>query len=512
MGLSLACGGADDAPDALDDPIRIASGQITGLAGSDPSVRAYKGIPFAAPPVDSLRWRPPQPPASWDGVRQADSFSPACLQEVVREYLPWTEEFMHQGVVSEDCLYLNVWTAANSADENRPVMVYIYGGGFNQGSSAVAVYNGEELAKQGVVLVSLNYRVGPLGFIAHPELTDESEHDASGNYGLLDQVAALEWVQENIAAFGGDPDRVTLFGQSAGAMSVALLLRSPLTEGLVDRAVIQSGPGVLPRNARGADTALDTAEEAGVRYAEALSVSSLAELRAVPAERFTRQSSERFGPIVDGWFMPEDNAIRSDVPVINGLTADESGLFGGFRFISSPPDSTVSAFETRARDAFGDRADMFLNLYAATDDSAIPDLYAAGGRDRGRVAVNVWAERHAERGGTVYTYYFDRAIPWPEHPEFGAFHTSEVPYVFHNLDLLDRPWEPVDHTIADQVSSYWVNFATTGSPNGADLPTWPSYSERPDRIMALGVDMEPIPLASPDKVAFWKSILEQPSP
>jgi para-nitrobenzyl esterase len=506
MGLSLVCNQADDAPAALDDPIRIESGLIAGEMGADASIRAYKGIPFAAPPVDSLRWRLPQPPASWDGVRSADSFSAACMQNVAGERLPWTQTFMHQGEVSEDCLYLNVWTAAASADENQPVMVYIYGGGFNEGSSAVAVYDGEELAKKGVVLVSFNYRVGPLGFMAHPALTDESAHDASGNYGLLDQVAALEWVQHNIAAFGGDPSRVTIFGQSAGAMSVALLLQSPLAEGLFDRAIIQSGPGVLSSQARGTGTPLTAAEEAGERYGETLGASTLADLRALPAERFTEPVNERFGPIVDGWFMPKEKPYRSDVPVINGFTADESGLFGGFSF-GAPPEAGVEAYETKARDVFGDKTDAFLNLYPPTSDSVIPERYKTGGRDRGRVSVSLWAAQQAERGRAVYNYYFDRAIPWPEHPEFGAFHTSEVPYVFNNLDVLDRPWKPVDRTIAHQVSSYWVNFASTGNPNGADLPSWPAFSERPDRTMALGADMEPISLASPDEVAFWRSIL-----
>jgi para-nitrobenzyl esterase len=264
------------------DQVSVDGGAITGTTGVDSSIRAYKGIPFAAPPVGELRWREPQPVKSWTGTYAADKFAPACIQNVPRSRLPWTEEFMHQGSISEDCLYLNVWTGAETTNEKRPIMVYLYGGGFSEGSNAVAVYNGEELAKKGVVLVGINYRVGPFGFLAHPELTAESAHHASGNYGLLDQVAALRWVKHNMRAFGGDPDNVTIFGQSAGAMSVAMLMQSPLTEGLFKRAIIQSGPGLFPAGTLSGNTPLTEAEQAGVRFAGARGAATLADLRAMP--------------------------------------------------------------------------------------------------------------------------------------------------------------------------------------------------------------------------------------
>ncbi len=239
--LSLSC--LSSAAPAV-APVRVETGWVQGVPASDPSVTVYRGIPFAAPPLGELRWRPPQPSAAWDGVRQAGQFSAACIQDPVRSLGPWTEEYMHQGEYSEDCLYLNVWTERRDAARKRPVLVWIYGGAFTGGSSAVALYDGEALARKGLVVVTFNYRVGVLGFLAHPELTRESKFHASGNYGLLDQIAALRWVQTNIAAFGGDPRRVTIGGQSAGAASVHILTASPLAKGLFHRAIAQSGSGL----------------------------------------------------------------------------------------------------------------------------------------------------------------------------------------------------------------------------------------------------------------------------
>src|SRR5262245_46163456 len=235
--------------------VKTDAGTVSGAAASG-GVTAYLGIPYAAPPVGDLRWRAPQPVAHWDGVRKADEFGTSCMQNQAGSRLPWTEEFMTQGPIGEDCLFLNVWTPAKSTGSKLPVMFWIYGGGFNEGSSSVAVYNGAPLATKGVVVVSANYRVGPLGFLAHPELSKESEHHVSGNYGLLDQIAALRWVRANIAFFGGDPGAVTIFGQSAGALSVTSLMRSPLAKGLFSRAIAQSGPGLLPSSALGANATL----------------------------------------------------------------------------------------------------------------------------------------------------------------------------------------------------------------------------------------------------------------
>src|SRR5262245_21629288 len=269
------------------DAIRTDSGTVVGTLKS--GVNVFLGVPFAAPPVGGLRWRPPQAASYRNSDWKADQYGTSCMQNQVGSRLPWTEEFMTQGPIGEDCLYLNVWTTAKNAGAKHPVMFWIYGGGFTEGSAAVAVYDGAELAKKGVIVVSANYRVGPLGFLAHPELSRESERGVSGNYGLLDQIAALRWVQKNIAAFGGDPAQVTIFGQSAGAISVADLMRSPLAKGLFARAIAQSGPGLFGANALGGGAAMRDREAAGVKFAQALGAKSLEELRALPAKTFYGQ-------------------------------------------------------------------------------------------------------------------------------------------------------------------------------------------------------------------------------
>jgi para-nitrobenzyl esterase len=487
--------------------VQVEEGTLSGTFGNDSSIRVYKGIPFAAPPVGDFRWQPPRPLESWKGVRSADRFAPACAQEPIGSLLPWTEEYMHQGETSEDCLYLNIWTGAKSENERLPVMVYIYGGAFTQGSNAVSIYNGESLAKKGVVLVIPNYRVGPLGFLAHSELTKESDHSTSGNYGLLDQTSALWWVHKNISAFGGNPDNVTLFGQSAGARSVAMLMQSPLAEGLFSRAIIQSGPGLFSANAPGTGTSLEEAERAGMEFAKAKGVSSLSELRAMPPEALLEvPQGTRFGPIRDNWFLPANYQAEKQVPVMNGITADDMGVVAS---MESPPESTVSTYEKDARQRYGEMADAFLSLYPATSDSSIPALRRNSGRDRARVSLYLWATEQIKTSNPVYTYYFDRAIPWPEHQEFGAFHSGELPYMFNNLHLLDRPWETIDHTIADQMSSYWTNFAKSGDPNGPDLPRWKPFSESEAVTMQLGTRMGPLPVAAPEKFAFWEKALPE---
>jgi para-nitrobenzyl esterase len=401
----------------------VASAQAAG------GVTAYLGIPYAAPPLGDLRWRPPQPAPHWDGVRKADHFGTSCMQNQAGSRLPWTEEFMTQGPIGEDCLFLNVWTAAKNADARLPVMFWIYGGGFNEGSSAVAVYDGTELARKDVVLVSVNYRVGPLGFLAHPELTKESEHHTSGNYGLLDQIAALQWVRRNIGAFGGDPDRVTIFGQSAGAISVVDLMRSPLAKGLFARAIAQSGPGLLPRNALGANATLSEREAAGVQYAESKGARSLAELRALPASAFFTSSAGSGGPRLpngpsnDGWVLTETSASEQ-VPLTAGFVADDIGIRAGDADAAAKP--TIANYQSDAERAYGELADAFLKLYPVAADRDIPIAQKAAARDRARVSMDVWAAEQQKASRRMFTYYFDRVLPWPAHPEFGAFHTSEV--------------------------------------------------------------------------------------
>jgi para-nitrobenzyl esterase len=447
------------------DAVHTDSGTVVGTLKS--GVSAFLGVPFAAPPVGRLRWRPPQPATFRNADWKADQFGTSCMQTQPGSRLPWTEEFMTQGPIGEDCLYLNVWTTAKNASARQPVMFWIYGGAFAEGSTAIAVYDGAELAKKGVVVVTANYRVGPLGFLAHPELTRESEYSSSGNYGLLDQIAALGWVQKNIARFGGDPSQVTIFGQSAGAISVADLMRSPLAKGLFARAIAQSGPGLFGRNGFGGGDTLRDREAAGVKYAQALGVQSLADLRALPAAKFyaANAPATQGGPFNDGWVLSE--ATPADqVPLMVGFVADDLGLGS-----PTPPGA----------------------------GGTTPELKNVA-RERARVSMHLWAAEQLRASKRIYTYFFDRAIPWPAHPEYGAFHSGEIPYFFNTLNRLNRPWEPVDKKLADTVSSYVTNFAKKGDPNGTVLPKWPAFEPGTYTTMELGAQIGPMPLADPSRL------------
>lgn len=502
--LTLLTAGLLAAPlaGALPQPVRTATGLVSGISLPH-GVTAFEGIPFAAPPVGSLRWRPPQPAKAWQGVRKADHFGPPCMQHIFKHRVgPWSVEFLPQSHPSEDCLYLNVWTPAHSADQKLPVMVWIYGGGFTSGATDLGLYNGAHLAEKGVVLVSVSYRVGPLGFLAYPGLTRESAHHSSGNYALLDQIAGLRWVRRNIAAFGGDAHNVTIFGQSAGGFSVDLLLQSPLARGLFARAIIMSGPPALPMRRLAASRSLAAAEQAGVQFAASLGAHSLAELRALPAERLLQGKSPTGpGPISDGWVLPAGDRPLAPVPVMNGMVADDIGIGDSG---SGPPAHTTAAWRSAAEKTYGAAAQQFLALYPVAAGQSVEAERKASARDRARVAIFDWAAEQQKRGGRVYTYYFNHLLPWPQHPEFGVFHSAELPYVFDNLDKLNRPWTAADHKLADEMSSYWVNFAKKGDPNGPGLPKWPAWHADSDTTMELGDKPGPMPIAGPDEQKFWR--------
>ena len=476
---------------AINDPVRLENGLISGLSGSNPDVRVFKGVPFAVPPVGDLRWRAPKMAAAWDGVRKADRFSATCMQT------PYPEGSLYRGApqpVSEDCLYLNVWTAAKSSKERRPVMVWIHGGAFTRGSGSTPTYDGEELANKGVVLVSINYRLGVFGFFAHPELTKESDRNASGNYGILDQIAALEWVQKNIAAFGGDPKRVTIFGESAGSWAVNCLMATPLAKGLFQRVIGESGAQFGPMRK------LTDAEEAGVKLAQTLGADSIAALRAKPAEELLKASGPA-SPTVDGWLFPENiyaifaKGKQNDVPLLIGSNADEGTAF-------APPSVKADSFRQTAQTRFGAQADAFLKLYPATSDEEAKASQNASFRDQAfGWQMRTWARMQTKTGKSkVYLYYFSRVPPGPESARYGAYHASEISYVFHNLDKSTRPWEDTDRKLSDAMSSYWVNFASTGDPNGKGLPKWPAYQQKTDVAMGLGDKIAP--LATPHKAAL----------
>ena len=468
---------------AATDPVRVEQGRLSGTAGTHPAVGVYRGIPFAAPPVGELRWKAPQPPASWQGVRQAMEFAHACWQtpypaaaRIFQTELP---------TLSEDCLYLNVWTTAKSAKQRLPVMVWIHGGGFTRGLGSSSAYDGEILARKGVVVVTLNYRLGIFGFFAHPDLTAESEHHASGNYALLDILAALHWVKRNIASFGGDPDRVTVFGESAGSWAVNLLMASPRAKGLFHRAIGESGGCFFPLKT------LAEAEKAGLQLATTLGAAqdALKTLRAKSAEELLRAGSEEtVRPLVDGWVLPQQvytifaEGKQTDVPLLVGSNVDE-----GTALVPQGVNLKAAMFVAGVRQRYGNLADHFLKVYpAGSDEEAVASFYAAYRDQVFGWEMRTWARMEAKSGHhRAYLYYFSRRPPGPQSRRFGAFHASEIAYVFGNF-VWPFPWEEADRELSDAISSYWVNFAATGDPNGAGLAKWPAYNPATDQSLEFG--------------------------
>ncbi len=483
---------------AIKEPVSTEAGLVSGISGASPEVRVYKGIPFAAPPVGELRWRAPQPAPHWDGVLKADHFGPMCMQSRM------TGLSGAQSPMSEDCLYLNLWTAAKSPDEKRPVMVWSHGGGYTMGSGDSPQFDGEALAKKGVVLVTYNYRLGVFGFFAHPELTKESGKNASGNYGLMDLAAVLRWVQKNISKFGGDPNRVTIFGVSAGAGLVANLVGSPEAKGLFQRGIAQSGAWMGIRI--GTPMTLPQAEAAGVKTAEAVGAKSLSELRAKPADELLR-NGRGTGPIVDGWFIPANLSTiyaqgkQNDVDVLVGSNQDEGTFF------SRPGAMKADAFIKQSRQRFGSLVDTFLKLYPAGSDSEAEASQLASFRDELGWLMRRWAQVQSTRGkAKAFLYYFTHVPPTaPGTPSRGATHGAETSYVFQNLVPASLNWTGLDRQVADTLSSYWANFAANGNPNGKGLPAWPAYGKNSNRAMVLGDKIEIGPEPDKAKIDFFDS-------
>jgi para-nitrobenzyl esterase len=463
------------------DTVRIASGLISGLKVSDGDVTIFKGIPFAAPPVGELRWKAPQPVTPWQGVKSCVAFGPNPMQPKPRAFSMWSEEFFIPAgsPISEDCLYLNIWTGSTSQKEKRPVLVWIYGGGFNSGGGSVPIYDGEAMAKKGIVFVSINYRVGMFGFFAHPDLSKESGKNASGNYGLMDQLAALQWVQRNISAFGGDAGNVTIAGQSAGSMSVNYLVASPLAKGLFKKAIAESGANF----SRGGIT-LQQAEEDGVKLAQTLKASSVADLRKIPAEELLKARTTG-RPNIDGYFIPDAIANifasgkQNNVTLLTSWNENE-GLLSG-------PTKSAADFRKQAEEQYGADAPTFLQFYPASTDEEAAASQLKLGRDMIFGVQNfTWANVESSQGKKVYVYRFTRKVPAiGEYVKYGAFHTGEVPYAYDNLKFVNRPWHPVDYQIAKNLSTYWANFIATGDPNGKGLPHWPTYTIADKQIMML---------------------------
>jgi para-nitrobenzyl esterase len=457
------------------ETVKIDGGQIAGT--TENGVRVFKGIPFAAPPVGELRWKAPQPVPAWSGVKRADTFGPQCMQQPYPAGSPYATE---PAPMKEDCLYLNIWSAAASGDK-RPVMVWIHGGAWTRGSGATPTYDGAALAKKGVVVVTTNYRLGPFGFLAHPELTAESTQRSSGNYAILDHVAALQWVQRNIAAFGGNPANVTIFGESAGSWSVNVVQATPLAKRLFHRAIGESG-AQFSRNPRLAD-----AEKGGIALAKAVGADSLTALRAVPAEKILEVQSFRAGANVDGWVLPDEvRAIfaqkkQNDVPILVGSNANE------WTTLSNPAQfpKTLDDFNRRMAAQFPGLAKELDAVYPVKADADIADAMLGLGRDQTfTLEMRTWVRMVTAGGRKAFLYQFTRIPPGPN-PKLGAYHASEIAYAFNNVGA--RPWaSDADRRLADQMSSYWVNFATTGDPNGKGLPAWTPYELAEEPYLDLG--------------------------
>jgi len=463
--------------------ISTTNGPVSGTTDASGTISIYKGIPFAAPPVGDLRWKAPQPLKPWSQVKACTAFGPSPMQNKPVPFSMWTEEFLiAKEPISEDCLYLNVWTPAKTAAEKRPVLVWIYGGGFGSGGSSAPIYDGEAMAKKGIVFVSINYRVGIFGFFSHPELSRESGHHASGNYGLMDQLAALEWVRKNIPAFGGDPEKLTVAGQSAGSMSVNCLVASPLAKGLFIRAIGESG-AFFTKN-RGLAT-LSDAEKQGAKIAGTLGDGSLASLRKIPAAVLLQKAKESFSPIIDGYVLPASIAElfasgkENPVDLLTGWNQDE-GFVNGIK--------NASDYRKEAAEKYGPDEKLFLSFYPGQTDAEAAESQLRISRDLIFGVQNyTWANlQAAQNRNPVYVYRFIRKPPATgEYVKYGAFHTGEVPYAYDNLKFVNRPWEPVDHRLAKTMSSYWVNFVASGNPNGPGLPEWPAYNLNTKQIMAL---------------------------
>jgi len=502
--------GASSSTAALPRPVLVESGLVSGDPGIDPAITVFKGVPYAAPPVGELRWKPPLAAAKWEGVRKADHFGANCMQNLAEERKPWTYEFMAHGEISEDCLFLNVWTPAKSAAERRPVLVWLHGGGYTEGSGSVPAYDGEKLASKGLVVVTINYRLGFFGYLSYPELSRESAHGSSGNYGLLDQIAALQWVAHNIGAFGGDPNRVTVAGQSAGAGSVHFITISPLAKGLFQRAIAESGSAAwtsaeVPHSPMALKTLAD-AEREGTSFAEARGAHSLKQLRAMTWEQLNILNPQRMVPVVDGWVLPQDFAAaiaagkQNDVPFLTGCNADEGGA-------EPHPAITLAQYRKQAHELYGDGANDFLVLYPAATDGQAAGAHNAAARDYERTSMYFWAQdRQKTSHSKTFTYYWDHPLPGPDSPKYGAFHTSEVPYVFNSLARSYRPFDAEDRAIADRMTSYWANFAANGDPNAKGLPKWPAFTRDRAITMELGDRPGPIPVARRPQLEFLQKL------
>jgi len=456
--------------DAWSGAVMTESGALEGIRSGD--LHIYKGVPFAAPPVGELRWREPRPPSAWKGTRRADAFAPACMQTGVS--MPGESP----PVTSEDCLYLNIWTPAKKSQQRLPVMVWIHGGGYTNGSASMPLYWGDQLARRGIVVVTLAYRLGPFGFLAHPELTAESPRKSSGNYGLLDQIAALEWIQRNIAKFGGDPGRVTIAGQSAGAMAVSILMSSPRAQGLFQRAIGESG-GLFEPLQLAPQYLLANAEADGSKYASSLRAESIAALRQRPAAALLTDAAAHVShPVIEPSVLPVPpyealvSGSYNNVPLLVGFNAQEA------RAMVDVTNVKAATFAADIEGSFGQLPPALIDAYPHATDEQARQARLDFERDL-RFGWDMWTwARLQSAHGPAYFYRFEQAPPFPTgsvRHGWGPSHFAELWYVFDHLDQESWSWSAGDRRVAAAMTSYWANFVKTGDPNGDGLPRWPTF-------------------------------------
>jgi para-nitrobenzyl esterase len=456
--------------------VKTQEGLISGKVSEDQAVKIFMGVPFAAPPVGELRWKAPQKVNPWQGVRSCVIPPASAMQATPKPLFCWSKEFMApESPLSEDCLYLNVWTSAKTNQDKLPVIVWIHGGAFTGGSGTVPLYNGEGMARKGVVFITINYRLGIFGFFAHPDLSAESKDKVSGNYAILDMIAALKWVKQNITAFGGDPDNVTIAGQSAGAFGVNALTVSPLAKGLFHKVIAQSGAR-FSRQYSG--PFLKDAEEDGKK---ATARYSIKELRALPADSLMKLSW-RGGPVTDNVvvlpvYETFSKGRQHDVPVLTGWNEDDGVSFG--------PLASAAQFKENIQNRYGQKASKYLALFPADNN----EQAARSQKLLSQLSFGwnnySWARMQSMHGKSkAYLYYFTH-VP-PGEPNYGAFHSAEFGYALHTLKFWDRPFTQVDYQLEEIMSSYWANFARTGNPNAEGLPEWPAFDDKNPKVIELG--------------------------
>jgi para-nitrobenzyl esterase len=484
---------------------KVVDGQLQGIVAD--GVASFKGIPFAAPPVGDLRWKSPAPSKAWSGIRKADAYAAGCMQD------PGMVKMMGASAnISEDCLYLNVWTAAKNAGEKRPVMVWIHGGAFVGGMTGTPMFDGTKFAQKGVVLVSIAYRLGVFGFMAHPELSRESGK-GSGTYGIQDMIAGLQWVKNNIAQFGGDPSRVTIFGESAGGIAVGMLSAAPQAKGLFQRAISESGGSFAPpRTVEGAGmnvASLKLAESGGEDFLKKLGAAGITSARALQAEQIQKAAGGGMGggasfwPVADGTVLPGDpyelyaKGLFNDTPILAGTNSNEGGLF-----MRGP--ITAAAFEKQIRSGYGEQADVLLKAYPHSTDAEAARSSADVFREFAFAWPTwAWALMQSQKGkGKAFVYYFDHRTP--SSPD-GANHGDEVSYVFQNFRSPGGTPGAEDLALSDMIRSYWINFAATGNPNGPGLPNWPEFTEKDQRVFIFDKNSGAKPIPNLEKLKAYDS-------